>query len=191
MDKKGTRRIIESMQFGKIYHENCIDTLRRMDDDLIDMTITSPPYDDLREYNGYHFPVEEIAAGLFAKRKRHAASASARTGRLRRAQTAIGHPSSSMRRVAHLNASPMEESEFAAGLRTGAIYFSGTLPEKAKFPFSKSPPEKTPSLCKIPTEALGPRGFPKTGDGWPLPNRLDHCMWRPFMGPKPLRSASG
>ncbi len=57
------------MQFGKIYHENCIDTLRRMHDDLIDMTITSPPYDNLRDYNGYHFPVEEIAAGLFKKTK--------------------------------------------------------------------------------------------------------------------------
>lgn len=57
------------MQFGKIYHENCIDTLRRMPDDLIDMTITSPPYDDLRDYKGYHFPVEEIAAGLFQKTK--------------------------------------------------------------------------------------------------------------------------
>ena len=40
-----------------------------MPDDVIDMTITSPPYDDLRDYNGYHFPVEEIAAGLFAKTK--------------------------------------------------------------------------------------------------------------------------
>lgn len=41
----------------------------RMADDTIDMTITSPPYDDLREYNGYHFPVEDIADGLFAKTK--------------------------------------------------------------------------------------------------------------------------
>jgi site-specific DNA-methyltransferase (adenine-specific) len=57
------------IDFGKIYHENCIDTLHRMPDELIDMTITSPPYDDLREYNGYHFPVEEIAASLFHKTK--------------------------------------------------------------------------------------------------------------------------
>lgn len=40
-----------------------------MPDDFVDMTITSPPYDDLRDYNGYHFPVEDIAAGLFAKTK--------------------------------------------------------------------------------------------------------------------------
>ena len=57
------------MQFGTIYHENCIETLRRMDDDLIDMTITSPPYDDLREYNGYVFPLAEIAKLLFQKTK--------------------------------------------------------------------------------------------------------------------------
>ena len=49
------------MQTGKVYHENCIETLRRMDDEVLDMTITSQPYDDLRDYNGYHFPLEEIA----------------------------------------------------------------------------------------------------------------------------------
>ena len=40
-----------------------------MPDDFLDMTITSPPYDDLRDYNGYHFPVEEIAAGLVRENK--------------------------------------------------------------------------------------------------------------------------
>ena len=55
---------------GIIYHENCIETLRRMPNDLLDMTLTSPPYDDLREYNGYHFPVEEIAELLLAKTKK-------------------------------------------------------------------------------------------------------------------------
>jgi len=57
------------MKFDTIYHENCIETLRRMDDDLIDMTITSPPYDDLREYNGYVFPVKDIAELLYQKTK--------------------------------------------------------------------------------------------------------------------------
>ncbi len=57
------------MEIGKIYLESCTETLKRMPDDLIDMTITSPPYDDLRDYNGYHFPVEDIARGLFVKTK--------------------------------------------------------------------------------------------------------------------------
>lgn len=57
------------MEFERIYNENCIETFERMPDGFLDMTITSPPYDDLRDYNGYHFPVEEIAAGLFKKTK--------------------------------------------------------------------------------------------------------------------------
>ncbi len=57
------------IETGKIYTENCLETFSRVPDGIVDMTITSPPYDDLRDYNGYHFPVEEIAAGLFAKTK--------------------------------------------------------------------------------------------------------------------------
>jgi len=57
------------MKFGEIFNENCVDTLSRMNPDTIDMTITSPPYDDLRDYNGYHFPVEDIAAALYEKTK--------------------------------------------------------------------------------------------------------------------------
>ena len=57
------------MKLGTIYHENCLETMNRMPDDLVDMTITSPPYDDLRDYNGYHFPVEEIAVSLFQRTK--------------------------------------------------------------------------------------------------------------------------
>lgn len=53
------------MELGRIYQENCLDTMSRMADGLVDMTITSPPYDDLRDYNGYHFPVKEIATGLY------------------------------------------------------------------------------------------------------------------------------
>lgn len=58
------------MQLGEIYPENCIATMERMSDEFLDMTITSPPYDDLRDYNGYHFPVEEIAALLYQKTKK-------------------------------------------------------------------------------------------------------------------------
>jgi len=58
------------IQSGKIYSENCIETMRRMPDGFLDMTLTSPPYDDLRDYNGYHFPVEEIAELLLKKTKK-------------------------------------------------------------------------------------------------------------------------
>ncbi|MDM7923551.1 MAG: site-specific DNA-methyltransferase [Pyrinomonadaceae bacterium] len=53
------------IELNRVYNENCIETMARMPEDFVDMTVTSPPYDDLRDYNGYHFPVEDIAAGLF------------------------------------------------------------------------------------------------------------------------------
>lgn len=57
------------MEFGRIYNENCVDTLVRMDEDVLDMTITSPPYDDLRDYNGYSLPIDRIAELLYLKTK--------------------------------------------------------------------------------------------------------------------------
>ncbi len=57
------------MELDQIYFENCVETLKKMPAGFIDLTITSPPYDDLRNYNGYHFPVEEIAVLLYQKTK--------------------------------------------------------------------------------------------------------------------------
>ena len=53
------------MEINKIYNENCIETMAKMPDNFIDLTVTSPPYDNLREYKGYSFAFEEIAKELF------------------------------------------------------------------------------------------------------------------------------
>lgn len=53
------------MEINKIYNENCLDTMGRMPDKFIDLTVTSPPYDKLRNYNGYYFPFEDIAKELY------------------------------------------------------------------------------------------------------------------------------
>ena len=53
------------MEVNKIYNENCLDTMKRMPDCFIDLTVTSPPYDNLRDYKGYSFPFEEIAKDLY------------------------------------------------------------------------------------------------------------------------------
>ena len=52
------------MEINKIYNENCLETMAKMPDNFIDLTVTSPPYDGLRTYNGYSFPFEEIAKEL-------------------------------------------------------------------------------------------------------------------------------
>lgn len=53
------------MTHNTIHNENCLETMRRMPDGFIDLTVTSPPYDNLREYKGYTFPFEDIARELF------------------------------------------------------------------------------------------------------------------------------
>jgi DNA modification methylase len=53
------------MEVNKIYNENCIETMARMPDGFVDLTVTSPPYDGLRTYNGYSFPFKDIAKELF------------------------------------------------------------------------------------------------------------------------------
>lgn len=53
------------MKLEKIYNENCLITMENMPDDYVDFVITSPPYDDIRNYNGYQFEFKKIANGLF------------------------------------------------------------------------------------------------------------------------------
>jgi len=48
-----------------IYNENCLDYLKRQPNDSIKFTLTSPPYDNIRDYQGYSFPFEEIAQELW------------------------------------------------------------------------------------------------------------------------------
>lgn len=53
------------IEIDKCYNENCLDTMSRMDDGCIDMVLTSPPYDNLRNYKGYSFDFEKISVELY------------------------------------------------------------------------------------------------------------------------------
>jgi site-specific DNA-methyltransferase (adenine-specific) len=69
------------MEVNKTYNENCLETMGKMPNNFIDCTITSPPYDDIRnynnkieglsdEFNGYSFPFEDIAKELYRVTKK-------------------------------------------------------------------------------------------------------------------------
>jgi len=53
------------MELNKIYNEDCLITMGNMPDNFIDLTVTSPPYDNLRTYNGFCFDFESIAKELY------------------------------------------------------------------------------------------------------------------------------
>ena len=64
------------IKLNNTYNENCLETMKRIPNDYVKLTVTSPPYDDLRTYNknvggnkddfnGYSFPFEDIAKELY------------------------------------------------------------------------------------------------------------------------------
>lgn len=68
------------IELNKIYNEDCLITLSKVSDNTIDLTVTSPPYDNLRtynnyisgkktEFNGYSFDFENIAKELYRTTK--------------------------------------------------------------------------------------------------------------------------
>lgn len=61
--------MIDSIQLNEVRNEDCLDTMKLMKDNFIDLTVTSPPYDNLRTYNGYSFDFESIAKELYRTTK--------------------------------------------------------------------------------------------------------------------------
>ena len=53
------------MELDKIYCGDNVEVLSGFPDECIDLTVTSPPYDNLRDYNGYTFDFEKLAAELY------------------------------------------------------------------------------------------------------------------------------
>lgn len=49
----------------QIYNINCLDYLKSLPENSIKFTLTSPPYDNIRDYNGFDFDFEGIAAELW------------------------------------------------------------------------------------------------------------------------------
>ncbi len=50
---------------NKIYCGNNIDIMKDINNDIIDLTVCSPPYDQLRKYEGYSFDFETTAKELY------------------------------------------------------------------------------------------------------------------------------
>lgn len=55
---------------NQIYLEDNLETLSKMSDDYYDMVITSPPYDDIRKYNGFSFDIDALAPELYRTTKK-------------------------------------------------------------------------------------------------------------------------
>lgn len=66
VQKMQSSKITKRTGLNEIYNENCLKTMYRMPDNFINLTVSSPPYDDMRAYDGNDFTeFEEIARELF------------------------------------------------------------------------------------------------------------------------------
>jgi DNA modification methylase len=52
-------------ELNTIYCGNCVDIMNTMEPECVDLSVTSPPYDDMRDYEGYSFDVIKIANALY------------------------------------------------------------------------------------------------------------------------------
>ncbi|HCY17749.1 TPA: hypothetical protein DHT42_00910 [Candidatus Nomurabacteria bacterium] len=57
-------------KLDNIYRSDCVEFMKSMDENSVDLTVTSPPYDELRDYKGYSFDFESIAKQLFRVTKK-------------------------------------------------------------------------------------------------------------------------
>ncbi len=57
--------MIKEIEKNNIYNEDCLEFMKKIPENYIDLTVTSPPYDNLRNYNGYHFDYQSIASELY------------------------------------------------------------------------------------------------------------------------------
>lgn len=52
-------------KLNDIYNVDCLEGMKNLPDNCIDLVVTSPPYDNLRDYKGYSFDFENIAQELY------------------------------------------------------------------------------------------------------------------------------
>ena len=55
----------KGLEINQIHQGNSAELLKQIGDNSIDLTVTSPPYDNLRDYKGYSFDFETIAKELY------------------------------------------------------------------------------------------------------------------------------
>lgn len=53
------------MENNKIINGDCVKVMKNLNKESVDLVVTSPPYDNLRNYNGYEFRFRDIARELF------------------------------------------------------------------------------------------------------------------------------
>jgi len=63
-------KLATPIELNKLYTADCVDFMKKLEPNLVDLTVTSPPYDDLRDYKGFSFEFPKIAEELYRVTKK-------------------------------------------------------------------------------------------------------------------------
>jgi len=63
--KSSVKMNLNNFKINNIYNIDCTEGMKLLPANSIDLVVTSPPYDNLRDYNGYAFNYQSIAKELF------------------------------------------------------------------------------------------------------------------------------
>lgn len=58
------------LELNRNYNMDCLEGLKLLDNESIDLIVTSPPYDDIRKYNGFTFDIDSIIKELYRTMKK-------------------------------------------------------------------------------------------------------------------------
>ncbi len=59
-----TSEHVQTLETNRLIVGSCVDALSEVPESSIDLTVTSPPYDKMRNYNGYAFDAESVGKAL-------------------------------------------------------------------------------------------------------------------------------
>jgi site-specific DNA-methyltransferase (adenine-specific) len=56
---------MKSIEVNNVYNMDCVEGMKLISDNSVDMAITSPPYDGIRNYNGFNYDLHKTGEQLF------------------------------------------------------------------------------------------------------------------------------
>jgi site-specific DNA-methyltransferase (adenine-specific) len=62
---KQMNNMIGELQYNEIYCMDCVEGMKRLPDNSIDLVVTSPPYDSIRDYKGFSFDLHATGVQIF------------------------------------------------------------------------------------------------------------------------------
>ena len=70
LDEEKERERKETFKDGKIIRGDCVKELKKIKNEYFDLSVFSPPYDNLREYKGFNFDLHELGEQLYRTTKK-------------------------------------------------------------------------------------------------------------------------